>query len=195
MKMATRRYLITGAVAAALTAGSMGAFASARGSASPGRAAMGSRMATSCTVPRLPGSRVSVMLGDMAGSASAGTMGSGRMMSGTSWMMLRAVPGRIAAGTVSIAVYNHGTRTHELVVLPLAAGATIGTRTVGADDTVSELGSLGEASNNCGAGAGEGLQAGSAGWITLSLKPGRYELICNLAGHYAAGMYTELDIT
>lgn len=193
--MATRTYLVTAAVAAALTAGSMGAFAAARGSAGSGRVTMGSRMATSCTVPRLSGSRVTVMLGDMAGSASAGMMGSGRMMSGESWMMLRAVPQRVAAGTVSIAVYNHGTRTHELLVLPLAAGATIGTRTVGDDDTVSEQGNLGEASNSCGAGAGEGIRAGSAGWVTLSLKPGRYELICNLPGHYAAGMYTELDVT
>jgi len=27
------------------------------------------------------------------------------------------------------------------------------------------------------------------------LAAGRYELLCNLPGHYAAGMYTELDVT
>jgi uncharacterized cupredoxin-like copper-binding protein len=33
------------------------------------------------------------------------------------------------------------------------------------------------------------------GWTTITLPPGRYELICNIAGHYGAGMYTELDVT
>ncbi len=30
---------------------------------------------------------------------------------------------------------------------------------------------------------------------TLTLTPGRYELLCNIAGHYGSGMYTELDVT
>ena len=41
----------------------------------------------------------------------------------------------------------------------------------------------------------EGIAAGSAGWVTLDLAPGRYELVCNLPGHYAAGMYTLLTVT
>ena len=47
----------------------------------------------------------------------------------------------------------------------------------------------------CGAGAGDGIDPGSIGWVTLNLPPGTYELLCNLPGHYAAGMYTELTIT
>jgi uncharacterized cupredoxin-like copper-binding protein len=31
--------------------------------------------------------------------------------------------------------------------------------------------------------------------VTITLAPGRYELICNLPGHYAAGDYTELTVT
>jgi hypothetical protein len=45
------------------------------------------------------------------------------------------------------------------------------------------------------AGAGEGIAPVDASWVTLALKPGRYELVCNLPGHYAAGMYGELDVT
>lgn len=30
---------------------------------------------------------------------------------------------------------------------------------------------------------------------TLFLTPGRYELICKIAGHYVAGMSAELDVT
>jgi len=50
----------------------------------------------------------------------------------------------------------------------------------------------GEVSASCGADAGEGITSGSAGWTTLRLPPGRYELVCNLPNHYAAGMYQEL---
>ena len=87
------------------------------------------------------------------------------------------------------------TITHELVVLPLAPGASVGTRAVGADNKVSEDASVGEASTDCSAGAREGIAPGHASWVTIALKPGRYELLCNLPGHYAAGMYGELDVT
>lgn len=110
------------------------------------------------------------------------------------WMMLHVAPQAVAAGTVSFRVANHGSRLHELVVLPLAVGSTAGARAVGTDDRVDEAGSLGEASRDCDAGAGEGIQSGGASWITVSLQPGRYELVCNLPGHYAAGMYAELDV-
>jgi hypothetical protein len=39
-----------------------------------------------------------------------------------------------------------------LVVLTLPAGATVGSRAVGADGKVDEAGSVGEVSNTCGAG-------------------------------------------
>jgi len=110
-------------------------------------------------------------------------------------MKLLVAPRSVPAGTVSIVAFNHGTVTHELVVLALAPGGSVGTRAVGADDRVSEDGSLGAASADCGAGAGEGIAPADASWVTLALKPGRYELLCNLPGHYAAGMYAELDVT
>jgi uncharacterized cupredoxin-like copper-binding protein len=87
-------------------------------------------------------------------------------------------------------VINSGYLTHELVVLPLPANQPPGARPVRADGTVDEAGSRGEASAGCASGAGDGIAAGSAGWVTLHLPAGRYELICNLPGHYAAGMYT-----
>lgn len=51
-----------------------------------------------------------------------------------------------------------------------------------------------EASATCGAGHGDRIAPGGASWATLTLHPGRYELICNLPGHYATGMHTELDV-
>ena len=74
-------------------------------------------------------------------------------------------------------------------------GRPAGRRVPGPDGTVDEKGSLGEASASCGAGAGEGIRAGTVSWTTLTLAPGRYELICNLPNHYADGMYQELQVT
>lgn len=143
-----------------------------------------------CTAPALPGTVVDVELANMGGSRM---MGGGGMMGGT----MRVVANRqdVSAGTVSLRVANVGSLVHELVVLPLANGDQVGSRPVGTDGKVSEAGSLGEASNTCGAGAGDGINPGALGWVTLDLPPGNYELVCNLPGHYASGMYTLLHVT
>ena len=39
------------------------------------------------------------------------------------------------------------------------------------------------------------LNPGKSGTVTLVLKPGKYLLICNVAGHFAAGMWTEFEVT
>lgn len=82
-----------------------------------------------------------------------------------------------------------GWRTHEMVVLPLALAQAAGHRVTGADGKVDETGSLGEASASCAAGTGEGIKAGTVGWVTSNLAPGRYELVCNIRNHYANGMH------
>ena len=118
----------------------------------------------------------------------------GMMMGNARRMGLAASPSIISSGKVNIVVTNTGMRTHELVVLPLAAGQSAGMRTVGADGRIDESGSLGEVSNNCASGRGEGILSGSRGWTTLTLAPGRYEFICNLPNHYLAGMYQEVVV-
>ena len=82
-----------------------------------------------------------------------------------------------------------------MVVLPLARGQQVGDRAVGADRRVDEAGSLGEASASCAAGEGEGIEPRAVGWVTLDLAPGRYEVVCNLPGHYAAGMRQLLTVS
>lgn len=64
----------------------------------------------------------------------------------------------------------------------------------GADGKIGEAGSLGEASASCRGGSGEGIRAGTVGWTTLTLAPGRYELVCNLRNHYANGMHQLLQV-
>ncbi len=139
---------------------------------------------TACTPPSsFQGQTINVTVSDM-----------GMMMGGMRWMNLSASPTTLTAGKVNFLVTNFGMRTHEVEVMPLFAGQSAGQRVVGSDGKVDETGSLGEVSNNCASGVGEGILSGSRGWNTLSLSPGRYELICNLPNHYAAGMYQEVVV-
>jgi uncharacterized cupredoxin-like copper-binding protein len=114
------------------------------------------------------------------------------MMQGGPMMTVSVTSPTTPAGEVSFRVSNAGRMVHEMVVLPLAAGAS-GRRPAGSGGRVDEAGSLGEASNSCAAGAGSGIAPGAVGWVTVRLAPGRYELICNEPNHYAMGMFTELD--
>jgi len=140
-------------------------------------------------VPRLSGTVVHVTLGNMGGAMMGGRHGGA---GGAMW--LRADTATVRAGTVSFVATNLGSVDHELVVLPLVPGQQVGTRPVGEDGTIDETGSLGEASRSDGAGAGDGIQPGASGWVTMNLAPGRYEIVCNVADHYAAGMHTELAV-
>lgn len=143
---------------------------------------MGGRAASSCLVPNLPGSKVDVVVADMGAM-----MGGGRMM-------LRAAPSTVRAGEVSVVVRNQGMQTHEVVVLPLAGTTPAGSRVSGSDGSVDESGSVGEVSATCASGKGDGIASGATGWTTLTLAPGRYEIVCNEPGHYQSGMFQELNV-
>ncbi len=209
-----RVVLAAGAAAVALATGSTVALAAATDGFSGARAgaaygpasrALASQAlpATACTAPTLPGTVVDVTLVDMGGRMAGGMAYAGRtgMAGRGGWgagmpgmMRIDVAPTSVPSGTVSLRVSNLGVREHEVVVLPLADADQPGGRPVGSDGRVSESGSLGEASATCASGEGDGIASGSRGWVTLTLAPGRYELVCNLPGHYAAGMFAELDV-
>lgn len=149
---------------------------------STGGLLIGTRGGPTCPAPALPGQTVNVILSDTGGG-----------MMGNHMMNVADSPSTVASGDVSLIVWNAGMMVHEFIVLPLPSGGA-GTRPVGPHGQVSEAGSLGEASRSCGDGAGDGIAPGAASWTTLRLSPGPYELLCNLPGHYAMGMFTELDV-
>ena len=167
---------------AALSTAAVAAFTGNLGGQSRGEAPNGQ-----CSAPPLAGTVVDVRLINMGGP-----MMGGNPMGGT--MRVAANRSQLPAGTVSFRVANVGSLVHELVVLPLHEGATAGQRAIGSDGRVEETGSLGEASNSCASDAGDGINPGSISWTTLQLPVGNYELLCNLPGHYAAGMYTTLQV-
>ncbi len=196
--MRTRTVVIISALVVLVLAGvSTVAFAAARDHGHGygfGEYGLGPRMwnRTNCAAPNLPGTVVNVTLMNSGGPM----MGNGSMMGGARGGMMRltATPSTVGAGQVSFVATNMGSLNHELLIVPLSGNQIVGTRPIQSDGTVDETGSLGEASNTCGAGAGEGIAPGSSSWVTMTLAPGRYELLCNLPGHYAAGMYTQITV-
>jgi uncharacterized cupredoxin-like copper-binding protein len=98
--------------------------------------------------------------------------------------------------TASLVVTNDGSIDHEMVILPLPSSQAVGARAIGGDAKIDETGSLGEASHSGGAGAGAGIVPGASGWVTVTLAPGYYELVCNPPPrHYVAGMHAQLTVT
>jgi len=98
---------------------------------------------------------------------------------------------QISAGSVTFAVTNDGTMTHEFVVMrtdTLAADFHIGSFE-GEKPRVSE--------DTVGTNVGEtgDMAAGANKTITIDLKPGHYVFMCNLPAHYGLGMHTDFTVT
>jgi uncharacterized cupredoxin-like copper-binding protein len=191
--MRTRNHVALGALAVLLlTVLSLVVVADGHGQVDDSSAPFRSSRMTSCSVPNLSGAVVNVSLSNAGGPMMGGPMVGGGVRGG----MMRLSPdtASVPDGVVSFVATNLGSVNHELVILPLPTDEIVGTRSLRADSTVDESASVGEASNSCGPGTGEGIAPASSSWTTVTLAPGRYELVCNLPGHYAAGMYTQLTV-
>src|ERR1035437_4496918 len=153
---AARRPLLVGALVAAvvaLVASAAVAVGAGNGGAIPG--GIGLLSGSSPAAPNLPGTVVNVSLTDMGGSMMGQRNG---MMSGGS-MRLTADHATVPHGTVSFLATNGGSINHEMVILSLPASQSVGARPTGTDAKADEAGSLGEASNTNGKGAGQGVVA------------------------------------
>jgi uncharacterized cupredoxin-like copper-binding protein len=96
-------------------------------------------------------------------------------------------PARVEAGDVRLVLRNKGPDTHELIIV--RTGKTrLPLRPDGL--TVDE-----EALDRVTVGTAEGTGPGVVHTLRLHLGPGRYELFCNMAGHYMGGMRAELVVT
>jgi uncharacterized cupredoxin-like copper-binding protein len=120
--------------------------------------------------------------------------GNGRPDAGTHSALVRVterdfritVPKRVPSGDVVFSVRNRGPDAHELIVvreqssgLPLRRDGS----------TVSE-----ERLEPVILGVLEAGQPGSVRKLRLHLAPGRYQLFCNMSGHYLGGMHTKLVV-
>jgi uncharacterized cupredoxin-like copper-binding protein len=89
----------------------------------------------------------------------------------------------LAAGPVTFKVKNAGSVTHEFVVLKTNTPA--GQLPTDKAGKASEKGNIGETGD---------MKPGAAKTLKLNLAAGHYALICNLPGHYKAGMYADLTV-
>jgi len=95
-------------------------------------------------------------------------------------------PKIVPAGDAVLRVVNRGPDDHELIVVR-AEGGSLPMRDDGL--TVDE-----ERLEHSEAGVLEPGNPGSVRTIDVHLAPGRYVLLCNMAGHYLGGMRTELVV-
>ena len=90
----------------------------------------------------------------------------------------------IAAGHVVVGIRNHASMLHELVVIKTDV-APDQLPVDGATAKAKEDGKVGELLNIAG---------GASRKLVLELAPGKYVLICNIAGHYQLGMRVGLEV-
>jgi uncharacterized cupredoxin-like copper-binding protein len=84
--------------------------------------------------------------------------------------------------SVTFDVQNDGKMPHEFVVLRTTKQAA----GLGHASKINEAGNVGETGD---------IAPGKSKSLTLHLKPGHYSLVCNLPGHYMAGMHRDFTVT
>jgi uncharacterized cupredoxin-like copper-binding protein len=95
---------------------------------------------------------------------------------------VRPAKSSAAHGRVTFRVKNSGGMEHELVVIKTSRRA--GALPASSSGKASEKGAVGEVE----------LGAGKSKSLTLNLKKGHYALICNIDGHYKAGMHADFTV-
>jgi uncharacterized cupredoxin-like copper-binding protein len=104
--------------------------------------------------------------------ASAGAVG---ITFGDMWIK-SSVPS-VKAGKVTFDVVNQGQTTHGFAIAPAPAKV-----------------SGGNVDESTFVASGDHLAAGASGTVSADLKPGTYELICHVPGHYAAGQKMTFEV-
>lgn len=133
---------------------------------------------------------INVSLWDKGGDAEMAD-GLGMGMAGADMskatMGIKLSTNTVEAGKVTFEVSNNSNiNVHEMVVVPVESEKDM-LPYVAAENEVDEdnIGDLGEVSE---------LDPGKSGGLTLELKPGKYVLFCNVAGHYMNGMWALLTV-
>jgi uncharacterized cupredoxin-like copper-binding protein len=102
-------------------------------------------------------------------------------------MSITASPTTVPAGEVTFVATNKSTDfTHEMILIKVTDPHKQ-LPYVGGDSKVDEdaAGHLGEVSE---------LDPGKSGTLSMKLDPGTYMLLCNVPGHYMAGMWTAITV-
>jgi len=102
---------------------------------------------------------------------------------------VRADENSVPAGPVTFTFKNIGTTVHEMLVtrtdIPLGKISVDPASHIFNEDADSSK-VIDEISE---------LDVGKTGTVTIDLKPGTYQLVCNVPGHYKSGMYMAFTVT
>ena len=103
-------------------------------------------------------------------------------------MGMRLSPPSAPAGEVTFIVKNSSKDTiHEMIVMyrqdPTKLLPFIDNENRVDEDKAGDKGEVSE------------LNPGQSGSLTVTLAPGKYVLVCNVPGHYGAGMWAEFEVT
>lgn len=90
----------------------------------------------------------------------------------------------VKAGTVKVGIRNRGSQPHDFLVI----------RTNLAPDQLPYDAGRAKANEDGVVGKTQDLRSGGTGALTVTLEPGSYVIICNVAGHYQLGMRTALKV-
>jgi uncharacterized cupredoxin-like copper-binding protein len=97
-------------------------------------------------------------------------------------MTISVSPKTVAAGTIEFTVKNAGTIKHEILLV-----ATNGKELIpGADGKVSDDGTFFSMLD---------IPPNGTRGVILDVPAGKYELLCNLKGHYADGQHVPFVVT
>jgi uncharacterized cupredoxin-like copper-binding protein len=96
-----------------------------------------------------------------------------------------SAPSRIAAGEVVFRVHNEGPDDHEMIVVHAASALPRRRDRV----TINE-----DALESATVGALEPGEPGGTRDLRVRLTPGRYELFCNMGGHFLGGMHAIMTV-
>jgi len=119
----------------------------------------------------------SSMMGGAAGNAAS--TGARTIDVQLGEMFVRPNRATISAGKVTFVAHNSGRVIHELMV----------------ERAPLKFDGPGRPNEKAAMGMIEDMTPGTRGKMTLRLRPGTYELFCNVPGHYAAGQHTTFTVT
>jgi uncharacterized cupredoxin-like copper-binding protein len=116
-----------------------------------------------------------------------GAAGGTKIQATTKEMAIELSQSTVPAGNVEFVVTNQGKMEHEFVViktdLPLEKLPLKGDR-LDKDKAGKEIGEIEE----------DELKSGTTKTLSVNLTPGKYLIVCNLPGHFKAGMRTLLTV-
>jgi uncharacterized cupredoxin-like copper-binding protein len=103
-------------------------------------------------------------------------------------------PKRIPTGAVTFSINNKGPDDHELLLVKEPDSQAEGEDTE--EETPLRQDGLTVDEDKLGSSLVAALEPEEPGTSTLraNLKPGRYEMFCNMAGHYFAGMEAGFEV-